>query len=385
MERDQSFASDPELDRLLGQAKWPEPRPEEIRRLRGYWQTARRRRARRLYAVCAVAATLLMTVGIRAWRSPQESPKAIATHAAFEPSTGHSATVASESPSVSAGDLFAARDPNLYERVVMMGAPRERVAKSRTATKRPPIERTIDELIAILITDPSDDITDWLPVGERDLARCERMLWGIIESASDDRRLAATRVLVQLATPRSMPILMGLANDLATHDVAVLGLARLVSTAELARLASIDPDAKLRQILLGKLLERRTLEAVGLYLSFVDSQDSRALALAAIANMADPPVDYLLSFIESPQRSLRLAAARTLAQLPGPEVARRLSELALDGVGRQEALIALLLSHNSQANNFLNHARRDLYLVASVHAAEQQLLSLGNPSGGNLP
>jgi hypothetical protein len=69
-----------------------------------------------------------------------------------------------------------------------------------------------------------------------------------------------------------------------------------------------------RSALFEKLLARRTPESVGLYLVCVDTRDSRASALMAIANMAEPPVDLLVSFLSSSQKTLRLAAARALAQ-----------------------------------------------------------------------
>jgi hypothetical protein len=276
--------------------------------------------------------------------------------------------------------LLTVRDPNLYERVVLT-----RARTKRATTNRPTIDATVEELFGVLAADPSADVSERLPTGDRDLERCERLLWGIIKRADDDRRQTAVRLLARLATPCSMSLLIGLASDPKTHEAAVLGLARLCGTGELARLASLEPDAKLRGALLETLLERRTPEAVGLYLQFVADEDTRALALTVVTDMANPPADTLLVFIESPQKSMRLAAAQALAELSGSDVAARLGDLVCDGVGRQEALIALLLSHSSQASKFLNDARRDLYLVASVHAAEQQLQSLGNSSGGNLP
>jgi hypothetical protein len=48
------------------------------------------------------------------------------------------------------------------------------------------------------------------------------------------------------------------------------------------------------------------------------------------------------------------------------------------GIGRQEALVALLLSSNAQAADILSRARHDLYLVASVQAAEFELHLLSN-------
>ena len=192
-------------------------------------------------------------------------------------------------------------------------------------------------------------------------------------------RRGAAIALSRIGTPRSLNVLVDLTRDPLTHAAAVSGLCRLGRAVDLASLATVEADSKLRRKLLATLLERQTEESVGLLLDFVRSPGFRADALAAAETVEQPPVDLLVGFLESPQKSTRLAAAQALGRLPDVDLPERLSGSALGGIGRQEALVALLLSPNAQAASFLNQARQDLYLVASVHAAEQELHSLEIP------
>jgi HEAT repeat protein len=406
MESNKHLGEDAELDRLLGQAQWPEPRAEQIARLGGHWRSiARRRRMRRNYGILATAASLLVAAGALEWRNTAIQPqatvvaksrpegKAIAKNpresVPEQPSIAPSPVAASRTAEPQPpGSSMEPRDPSMYERVVLMSASANHDRNRRGRVKPQPVDRTIEESleawIVALSKNPNAEIGEPLAGAQNDLARCERLLWDIISRGSAERRLGAARVLARIATPRSLPVLIELTNDPTTRGAAILALGRLASVSDLARLASVEPDAKLRRNLLRSLLERRTDESIGIYLDFVNHRGTRADALGAAADMADPPVDLLLAFLESSQKSLRLAAAQALARLPNPQIARRLSGSVLDGIGRQEALVALLLSRSAQAEGVLREARQNLYLVASVQAAEQELHSL-TARGGNLP
>jgi hypothetical protein len=217
-----------------------------------------------------------------------------------------------------------------------------------------------------------------------DIPRLERQLWTSVRPGDGKRRLAAARLLAHIGSPRSLPVLVELAADPLTHEAALGGLGRLADDRDLARLAAVEPDERLRRQLLGVLLARGTSESVGLYLELVQHRNTRSDALAVLAQMEHPPADALLSYLESPQGAWRLAAAQALSRIADPAVFERLCQ-SLGGIGRQEALVALLLSPSPRAAECLNHARHNVYLVAAVQAAERQLHSLGIQRGGNVP
>ncbi len=143
MKSDKQPGDEREFDRLLGQARWPEPRDEQIARLGQRWQTIVRRRRRHLiYGALAMAASLLVVVGIlasREWGTLPETiagaDRAVATVAAEDramtqplrpiPSTPPVA-ISTDVPSQPAGWAVESRDANLYERVVMTSAANRR-------------------------------------------------------------------------------------------------------------------------------------------------------------------------------------------------------------------------------------------------------------------
>ncbi|HEY2894546.1 MAG TPA: HEAT repeat domain-containing protein, partial [Pirellulales bacterium] len=171
-------------------------------------------------------------------------------------------------------------------------------------------------------------------------------MWSILETATGPRRVGAARLLVQVGTSRSIPLLMTMLDDPATQRAALHGLAQWMPDAELARFASRTSDVEQRKHLVRALLERRTQESTACFLGLVSSSELRPQALAIVGEMRNPPVEPLLALLESSQPGLRLAAAQALARLPQPDVAWRLSE-HLGGLARQEALMALLMSRSS--------------------------------------
>jgi HEAT repeat protein len=268
--------------------------------------------------------------------------------------------------------------------VVLLGKFPKREPPRRSRPKRAPGEVSVDELIARLGERHDADVAAGLADLQADLPGSEQMLWDAVRQAEGKRRLGAARLLARIGTHRSLGVLIELAGDSLTHEAAVLGLARLAAAPEVARLAASEPDPRLRQHLLAGLLARRTSESTGYYLGLVQQPRTRSDALAAVVAMDDPPAEMLLDYLDSPQSSLRLAAAQALSRLADPAVAERLCQ-SLGGIGRQEALMALLLSSSDQAADCLRHARQNIYLMAAVQAAEQQLYSLDLQRGGNLP
>ncbi len=276
-------------------------------------------------------------------------------------------------------DSLAPRDPNLYERVLLAGVFTQSQSANRVAEKNSQTRATIEALITAFADDADPDLGDRLSAVDLERQQLEPFLWDVISQSDASRRLGAARLLARIATARSLGMLVDLVNDPATRNAALPAVARLSSAGELAQLVSVEPDAELRRNLLQSLVERRDDEAVGWYLRFVNATASQNDALAALDHCADPPVELLLGYLNNPRRWVRRAAARSLARLPDPRIADELSGAVLEGFGRQEALLALLMSSSPEAERVLDQARRNLYLVAAVRAAEVELRSLTVP------
>jgi hypothetical protein len=316
----------------------------------------------------AAAASILLIVSLLAWRPSDEAGTETVAH--DDPAQP---AAASERRTV------VSRDPNAYERVVLSHLMPKRKQLSRTAQ-----QALVEELIAALASDADADIEERLSSLPSNPARCEAQLASAVRQGPPERRLGAARLLSRTGTRRSVPVLVELTADPAARDAAVVGLGRLVADRDLAQLASQTRDLELRGRLLRALLERRTPESVALYLEFVNGTATQAKALEVVAQIENPPADQLLVYLDNPQNSLRLAAALALSRLSDPTVVERLCA-SVWGIGRREVLIALLLSRSKEAAGCVQHARENLYLVASLQAAEQQLDSLHIPRGGYLP
>jgi hypothetical protein len=379
--------TDDELDRLLRQARWPQPSDERLARLGERWQRARAVHRRRRFGLAglALAASVLLVAGLMAWRPGGTGRQAVLSidgqHAPEPQDPGK--VVLESGPPVAPAPAgpwsVVPRDPNAYERVALIRMIHEPRRNALLAEAE-----LVDELIAALAKDPDADIQERLATLPEDLIRWERRLAEIARGDTSERRLGAARLLSRIGTRRSVPLFAGLTADPQAGEAALHGLGRLASEGELARLASAEPDAELRRRLLRLLLERRTPGAVALYLEFVGAPAARSEALTVVAEMDDAPADQLLGYLDSPQSSTRLAAALALSRISDPTVVERLCG-SVGGIGRQEALIALLLSQSEQAAGCLDRARQNLYLVASLHAAERRLDALQIPRGGHLP
>jgi hypothetical protein len=332
----------------------------------------------------ALAASLLVVAGIVVWQQAQ-GPEPIARRPqAKKPAQAQQATrpaVPIVAPAPRPPELV--RDPTLLEQVVLAGRfPRAKPA--RIAARKPPRgPASLADLVAAAAA--GDVFALSVRVGQLrvDPERHEAQLAAVARAPDNAWRLPAARLLARLGTPRSLVALADLVADPLTAPAALEGLARLATSRDLARRAAAEPNPRHRISLIAALLARRSDDSTALYLALVDDRRTRPEALAAVGRLADPPSEPLLRFLESPRGAQRLAAAQALSRVPDPAVAERLCQ-ALGGIGRQEALVALLLSTSDQAARCLDHARTDIYLVAAVHAAEQQLHHLGI-KGGNLP
>jgi hypothetical protein len=292
-------------------------------------------------------------------------------------------------------DELKPRDPNLYEQVLLAGhAPRQRTQRpqqiahktsrhrdvvrkadglSKQSTAQSTAERRNPYARLIAIVSDVRAILD-------DPSRCEQRLWAAAWQTDGLARVGAVELLARVATARSVPVLLELAQAEDTHSAAVIGLVRLASPGDLAVLAAHESDVGLRHQLLSVLLERGTLESVGLYLSFVERADTCGDALAALSEVRQPPVEMLLLYLRAPSMAPRQAAAQVLGRIADPQLVKTLAAAIDDASVRKEALVALLLNSTPQAAAALREARENLYLVASVRAAEFEVHSLAQNS-----
>ena len=191
-----------------------------------------------------------------------------------------------------------------------------------------------------------------------------------------EEQLAAIHLLGIVGTHRSIPLLLELSQQAAAHEAAVRSLAALADPISIGRLAAAEQDPLLRKQLLATLLTRGDEQSVAVFLSFVEQDSSDAAALAAAHEASPVPLGSLFGFLQGPQSSRRMAAARVLGRIDDPRIPQRLIPMVLENVFRQESLIALLSSPRREAAEFLQLARRDPLLVASLQAAHYQFANV---------
>ncbi len=383
--------SDDELDRLLSQAKWPEPEPGQLQRLEAYWRQLQCRRRSAVGYLVALAASVLLAAGVGYWtlRGDPLTDSPLATQGDTVCRVATTESVANP-PSAA----IVAREPTIYERVLLIDQARTRRRMAPADSTRPSmaaLEQTIAAAIASLAADADADVSKELVVLWRKRSSSERMLWRIVRRPASEDRLGAVRLLARVASPRSLPVFLQLAADSHLHDSAVVGLARLVDDAQLRQLAMDESDRSLRQDLLAALLARNTPAAIGEYLGLVIDPERRVDALTALTDSETPPIELLAEYLNDSRSSVRLATAQALGSLNDPRAADALRR-SVAGIGRQEAFMALLVSPSPRASQIVYQARQDVYLMASVQAAERQLhflqsqiTVLQTQSGGNLP
>ncbi|HEY2840521.1 MAG TPA: HEAT repeat domain-containing protein [Pirellulales bacterium] len=414
--------SDLRLDRLLDQARWPEPSEEQLARLKNQWQALSSRRRRRSFvlraAALAVASSLCVATGWLAWLGapsadnrtevrPAEVPQvAIQQHgeapklAAEGPAAQED--IARELPQRAIGRL-ASHDPTPYEQVLLAGSFPARAAEKRVKESRRPQlahrspRRPTPKDLAARVARSKQNGDHFAATGGRwgkrsvrkfaalssvvgeiaeklrDSDRCEPLLWEAVHQQNGLARLGAAELLAVVATERSLPVLTELASSPDTHAVAIAALARLAPTAEIAQLAVRERNPDLRRVLCAALAARGTEQSVGLYLNLVARPELRRDALDALADVQPQPAELLMAFLRSSDVRARLAAAQALGRVDDPAIVEALAQSLSENRHRQETLVALLLNRSPRAAAIVSAARSDLYLAANVRSAEIEL------------
>ncbi len=142
---------------------------------------------------------------------------------------------------------------------------------------------------------------------------------------------------------------------------------------ELASLASKEKDPKKQRDLIGEMLRGQSDLAVPLYLEMVVDAKRRAVALSALDDLKEPPVEALINELRNSRVSMRFAAARALGRIDGPATTNELVRLVAQNTQRREALAALMYSRGADAAEFVDEARRVPGLAITVRAVEMQM------------
>lgn len=383
------------LDAILRDAEWPEIEPIRVARLQRWWSTiTRRRRLRVRWLGVAAALIALVATTLAAYRREfghhLERPSVTERGPVGQPPRPPHATEGyshpSDQPSVVSvqptgrtnGIDAGAYDPTTYERVVIAVAGRRFVQAS--AKPPGPSNGALERVLREAVRDPQADLRKLVKPLLDHRQTFERRLTEIIRQREGDGedRLTAVRVLAQLATRRSLPLLIQWRQSPRARRDVTYALARLAPPLTLARLARIEPTQELQIALLASLLERGDGQAVELFLGLARQPGTSAAALKAVRKVTDPPLEMLFACLQVPQVRTRIAAARVLAELNDPKVSQRLIQMVFTSESSHEALVALSGSREPAAAGFVARAQLDLSLAASIRAAQRRLQSFPN-------
>jgi HEAT repeat protein len=188
------------------------------------------------------------------------------------------------------------------------------------------------------------------------------------------RRRSALRMLSELGTPASLPLLSRAAADLKFTALAMPGVARLGGTdtvLALTRAAQSD----VRREAISELLKFDDDRAVSEFLTIVLDDARRGDALAALHGAPAPPVERFIANLEHPQVDRRFAAAKALGSMcDRTDVGLTLRRMVDQNDRRREALAALLSCPSPKAATFINAARaRTSSIDAEVRAVQTEL------------
>jgi hypothetical protein len=274
----------------------------------------------------------------------------------------------------------SSRPPNAYERVVIARYQPTRGSRRHQSLAWleafVPQPDRVDLAIEQLVRHPDRRVPDVAQPLLADRQWSEAALAARVRQFSGAEKVAAIRLLADIATPRSLGLMRQYSEFPEVHADVLRGMARLCDCASLGRLAVEERDSSLRQELLSMLLARGDLASVRTFLERVDDLQTSADALSCLRLATDAPVDALFRCLCGPLLAQRMAAARVLGRLDNPMVSHRLIALVGLGTYRQEAIVALLSSSEPTARQFLAAAARDPTLSATLWNAKRQSQTL---------
>ena len=144
----------------------------------------------------------------------------------------------------------------------------------------------------------------------------------------------------------------------------------------LAGMAWKEKEPRKQRELIAEMLRGQSNVAVALYLEMVVDAKRRSVALAALDDVKEPPVEALIGELWNSRVAVRFAAARALGRIDGPGTTFELVKLVEQNTKRREALAALMYSRGSDAADFMAGARQTAGLAMTVRAVEIQMKSV---------
>lgn len=191
----------------------------------------------------------------------------------------------------------------------------------------------------------------------------------IARAGPADRSAAAVKVLVEVGTERSLPILLEAMGEASLRGVVEAGVARLADPQSLARLARAEKDPSTRRRWIAALLERDPVVALPPFMWFVSDDADRELreeALAVIRGMSHPPVEALTAMLDDRSMDRRFAAACVLGRVADRATLEGVIGLLDRPDRRREALLVLIHSSDPMAKRVVALASRDARLAGIV-------------------
>jgi hypothetical protein len=350
---------DPELDALLATARWPEPAPQAVPRLRDEWRDFQRQRRMRIGWWMATAAAVLIAVGgtwvlFRSDRRPL--PRVAQAPVAQPPIMPRPQAMPPRSSAI------VARPPTPAERLVIL------------AIAAPPLnEKTIvRSAIEAAMTDDADTVAAILkPLRP---TQVERELATAFATSTDvEYRRAAVRLLAERGGPDGAPLLNRVARDPTFATEAMPGVARLGGVDPLIAFARTGHPI-VRQAAMIQLLAVGTEPVVQQFLAMVLDDRTRADALTAVHAAPQPPVGQFLLALNDARVDQRYAAAKALGSLcDRPDVGVALRQMVNENRNRREALAALLSCPDADAAKFLAAAQSRRPIDSELRAVRTEL------------
>lgn len=362
MSEEPSQSPDP-LDELLQQASWPDPSPAALNRLERTWDaiSPARRRNLRPIAAAAAAVVLIAGAGLAIWLSRPPAPRPAPV------------VIAQPQPhpvEVVMPVVFAPRAPNPLE-----------VAAIQAESARPPVlpakkaVAVIDEALLGLLSDPRGDLS----VVAADLQRrvSPQILEIELRRQMSDRQNPARDVAISLlgivGSPQSVAFLLPLLQESQVRPAALEAICRLSDVSTLSRLIpSAKSDAEKREMV-AAMLRRNAAAAMPEFLGLVENVRTRQIALQALDELDQPPMQELMAALSAANVADRFAAARALGHIDGPHTTAQMVSRIEKNISRRECLAALLLSRGKEAKTAVAEARQSPLLDPLVRALQSEL------------
>lgn len=372
------------LDELLRSARWSEASPQQVENLEQRWRQVRRRQRFVERARFAGAAfTLFVLVGgAIVWRTSLIEAPTAATAIAISDAPREAIVDRTPVSDVAESDLptapLAAREANAYELAVVRRHQQKLAAEKSRREERTTAELATDvvkEAVARLVANPDEDLAKAAKELRKSQLDAEKRLLELVEKTRGTRQRVALRLLAVLATRDSLAVLVHHSRQARSADEVFAAIERLCEPQELAELAYRANTSTQRQAWIAAILRREAAENTPVYLALLRHPVTAEDAIAALAKAENAPIEGLFAALGSSDADERLAAARALAVRNDPAVSRRLARIVLNNNARREALVALLMSRDEVASEFLTYARTDLRLWPSVQAVSAQLAS----------